>query len=46
MESLIVVLLALLLVYFYTLLPKSTRKLKEFGKGMLISSSDSDFRKG
>lgn len=45
MESLIVVLLALLLVYLYTLVPKSKGKPKEFGKGMFISSDDPDFGK-
>jgi len=45
MESLITLLLALLLVYLYTIVPKSTNKVKEFGKGMLINSNDTDFGK-
>jgi hypothetical protein len=39
MESLIVVVLSLLLLYFYGLIPKSTTKPREFGKGMFIDSS-------
>lgn len=45
METLISVLLFVGLVYFYNLVPKSKGKTKEFGKGMLISSNDSDFGK-
>lgn len=45
MESLIVILLVVVLVGLYSLIPKSKEKPKEFGKGLLISSRDSDFGK-
>lgn len=45
MESLIALVLALFLLYLYTLIPKSKKKAKEFGKGLLISSDDPDFGK-